>query len=96
MSKYAYLRADGRYDLYDVEPKTVTAQEYAALKKREELQARFEQLLVSRNKLDVEIADVKKQLAALPTLSAESVETPSTTAAIPNTATAEAAAKRKW
>lgn len=94
MPKYAYLRADGRYDLYDVEPKTVTAAEYASLKKREELQARYEQLLISRSKVDAEIASVKNQLAALDKPSAESTEAASAAPAS-NTPT-ESSGKRRW
>lgn len=64
MPKYAYLREDGRYDTYDVEPTVITAEEYAVIKKREELQAREAQLLVQRASIDAEIADVRNKLAS--------------------------------
>ena len=74
MHKHAYLRADGRYDLYDVEPVTVTAADYAALKKAEELEARQEQLHAERAKIDAELADVTTQLAALRKTTVESTD----------------------
>ena len=92
MPKHAYLRADGQYDLYDVEPKTITAAEYATMKKREELMARQEQLLVSRNKIDAELATVTNQIKALTNPSAEPSEA---VTAVTNT-TAEPSARRKW
>lgn len=94
MPKYMYLREDGRYDAYDVEPKIITAAEYATLKRREELQAHEEQLLISRAKLDAEIASVKQQIAALPSVSAESAETKC--AATDATSPAESGTKKRW
>ena len=93
MSKYAYLREDGRYDLFDVEPKTVTAAEYADMKKREELEARKEQLLVERAAIDAELAKVASQLSGLSTTAAEpaaELVTGSTNQPV------ELTARRKW
>ena len=95
MPKYMYLREDGRYDTYDVEPKIITAAEYATLKRREELQAHEEQLLISRAKLDAEIASVKQQIAALSAAPIESAE-PSTSVVSTISTAADSTAKRKW
>ena len=91
MPKHAYLRTDGRYDTYDVEPKIISAAEYANLKKCEELHARREQALVSRTKLDLEIADLDKQLAALTPTSAEPAEPVSVA-----TSNTDTSGKRRW
>ena len=93
MPKYAYLRTDGRYDVYDVEPKIVTAAEYAKIKKRESLTAQREQLMASRSEIDAKIADTNKQLAALDAAPTESVGVTSSTANITN---ADTPAKRRW
>lgn len=74
MPKYAYLRTDGRYDTYDVEPKILTADELAAVKKRKELETQYETLTRSREELDAQIAAVQEQLAALPKESVEPTE----------------------
>ena len=89
MPKYAYLREDGRYDLYDVEPKTVTAAEYAQLKQCEELEARKAQLLVQRAAIDAELAEVMNKLKGLGTHAAEP-----TAASTPVNTTSDG--KRKW
>ena len=95
MLKHAYLRADGRYDMYDVEPKIVTAAEYAAMKKREELRAQKERLMIARNEIDAQLAEVDKQLDTLVVPSTESVEAASV-AVDPGNSSTEATTKRKW
>lgn len=95
MHKHAYLRPDGRYDLYDVEPVIVTAAEYATLKKVEELKARQEQLRISRDKIDAELATVATELAALENVPTESTE-PTSAAAMATSTAAETSGKRKW
>ena len=72
MFAHAYLRSDGQFDLYTVEPVTITAAEYEALQKREKLEARQKELRESRVKIDEELATVTSQLAALPKLHIES------------------------
>lgn len=71
---YAYLRKDGRYDTFDVEPKIITADEYMKLQKLKELEARKEQLLTARTNVDAEIAKVTGEIEKLKGLSVSPAE----------------------
>ena len=53
---HAYQRPDGSYDVYDVEPKVVTAAEYAVIKKLKELNASKESHLAAIAAIDAEVA----------------------------------------
>ena len=52
----AYQRPDGNYDVYEVEPKVVTAAEYAVMKRRKELNASKESHLAAIAAIDQELA----------------------------------------
>ena len=91
MFKYAYLREDGCYDLYNVEPTTVTAAEYADMQKRKELEARKEQLIAERAVLDATLTAVITQLNELTPSTAQP-----TAEALTVADTAEPTPKRKW
>ena len=94
---YAYLRKDGLYDVYSVEPKVITAEEYAKLQRVKELEARKTQLLTIKANADAELSKVTDELEALTKTSAESAE-PATlaTTTVNEPAAAEAPARRKW
>ena len=53
----AYLRPDGRYDLFPntVEPEVISAEEYESLKHREELEKRKAELLAELKAIDNEL-----------------------------------------
>lgn len=53
---HAYQRPDGSYDLYEVEPKIVSAAEYAMIKRRKELNASKESHLAAIAAIDQELA----------------------------------------
>lgn len=96
---HAYLRKDGHYDLYDTEPKVITAEEYANLQKLKELEKRKEQLLAIRNSADSDLAKITEEIAALKNRnsvgSTESSAAPQTTAT-KESSFVDAPMRRKW
>lgn len=78
----AYQRADGSYDVYDVEPQVMTAAEYAKVKRRKELTASKESHLAAIAAIDQELKELSAPTAG------STVDTTTTVAA--------GDFKRKW
>lgn len=87
----AYLREDGRYDLYDVEPQIISAEEFEAMKRRQELEARKQALLEELSAVDNEIAN----MASAPEVKAEPATASATTEAAP-APVAMTPIKKRW
>ena len=54
----AYQRPDGSYDVYDVEPKVMSAADYAKLKRVQELNATKESHLAAIAAIDAELKEL--------------------------------------
>lgn len=70
----AYKNADGTYDVYNVEPTVITAEEYAIIEHGEELKARKEALLKELAEIERELVPVNATVAS-PTAVTESSPT---------------------
>lgn len=83
---HAYLRTDGMYDTFDVEPKVMSAAEYEKHVKTENLKAR-------KFELQTEMAKIDSELKALETEESTATPVPATTTEV---TTIEPSARKRW
>ena len=62
----AYLRTDGMYDTYEVEPKVMTAAEYDRYVRTEKLKSEKAELETRLNKVNEELATLESPVVANP------------------------------
>lgn len=62
----AYKRADGNYDIYNVEPQIITAEEFAKIQERERLTKRKKELMAELESINAKLGEVPlKESAAV-------------------------------
>ena len=62
----AYKRADGNYDIYNVEPQIITAEEFAKIQERERLTKRKKELMAELEAINAKLEEVPlKESAAV-------------------------------
>ena len=62
----AYKRADGNYDVYNVEPQIITAEEFAKIQEHEKLTKRKKELMAELEAINTKLGEVPlKESAAV-------------------------------